>query len=316
MKQRKEFQKLLTEKNLKKTSQRELIWGVLLEAGGHPSVEEIRDIVLEKGHRIGLATIYRTLKILLASGLIRQSKLGGMTRYEPVIKQPNHLHFICNACGSNVEFPSRRIESLIRRVTEEHGFEQRYSRYAIVGLCKVCFRKEQKSAGMNEKQRMEKTVVRDALELTLAIERRGYTFYTNASRKTKNDSGRLMFQRLAAEESDHLRRLQDEYRSLLRKNEWLKRQPTRLPLSRKIAEEIFPQKELLKVEVKDTTTDLDALNIAMDLERRSHRFFKDFAKQISDAKGKEIFMEFAADEQSHLQALMDEYRMLVEPRRA
>jgi len=89
MKQRKEFQKLLTEKKLKKTSQRALIWGVLLEAKGHPSVEEIRDIVLQNGHRIGLATIYRTLKILLASGLIRQSKLGGMTRYEPVIKQPN-----------------------------------------------------------------------------------------------------------------------------------------------------------------------------------------------------------------------------------
>ena len=89
-----------------------------------------------------------------------------------------------------------------------------------------------------------------------------------------------------------------------------------LPVSRKIAEEIFPQKELLKVEVKDTTTELDALNIAMDLERRSHRFFKDFAKQISDAKGKEIFMEFAEDEQSHLQTLMDEYKILVEPRRA
>jgi len=316
MKQRKEFQKLLTEKKLKKTSQRALIWGVLLEAKGHPSVEEIRDIVLQNGHRIGLATIYRTLKILLASGLIRQSKLGGMTRYEPVIKQPNHLHFICNLCGSNVEFPSRRIETLIQRVTDEHGFEERYSRYAIVGICKSCLRKEQKSAGVNERQRLEKTVVRDALELTLAIERRGYTFYTNASRKTKNDSGRLMFQRLAVEESDHLRRLQDEHRTLLQKNQWLKREPTRLPLSRKIAEDIFPQKELLKVEVKDTTTDLDALNIAMDLERRSHRFFKDFAKQISDAKGKKIFMEFAEDEQSHLQALMDEYKILVEPRGA
>jgi len=201
-------------------------------------------------------------------------------------------------------------------VTDEHGFEERYSRYAIVGICKSCLRKEQKSAGVNERQRLEKTVVRDALELTLAIERRGYTFYTNASRKTKNDSGRLMFQRLAVEESDHLRRLQDEHRTLLQKNQWLKREPTRLPLSRKIAEDIFPQKELLKVEVKDTTTDLDALNIAMDLERRSHRFFKDFAKQISDAKGKKIFMEFAEDEQSHLQALMDEYKMLVEPRGA
>jgi Fur family ferric uptake transcriptional regulator len=310
MKQRKELQKLLTERKLKKTSQRELIWEVLLGAKGHPSVEEIRDKLLKEGHRIGVATVYRTLKILLTSGFIRQSKLHGMTRYEPVIKQPNHLHFICNSCGSNVEFPSRRIESLIQQVTAEYGFDERYSRYAIFGLCKTCVRKEHKDAGLNQKQRSETTAVRDALELTLSIERRGYTFYTNASKKTKNESGRLMFQRLASEESDHLRRLQEEYRSLLQKNEWLKREPARLPLSRKIAEDIFPQKELLRVEVKNETSELDALNIAMDLERRSHRFFKLFAKQIADVTGKRIFLEFAKDEESHLRALMTEYENL------
>ena len=310
MKPRNEFQKLLTEKKLKKTSQRALIWGALLEAKGHPSVEEIRDILMKTGHRIGLATIYRTLKILLESGFIRYSKLNGMTHYEPVIKQPNHLHFICNSCGSNVEFPSRKIESLIRGVTEEHRFNERFSRYAIFGICKNCLRKEQKSAGLTERQRLKTTMVRDALELTLSIERCGYTFYTNASRKTKNDSGRLMFQRLAAEESEHLRRLQEEYRALLQKNEWLKREPARLPLSRKIAEDIFPRKELLKAEVSDATTDRDALNIAMDLERRSHQFFKDFAKQMSDASGKRIFAEFAKDEESHLNELMAEYNKL------
>jgi Fur family ferric uptake transcriptional regulator len=313
MKQSKELQKLLTEKKLKKTSQRALIWRALLDSKGHPSVEEIRDSLLKEGHRIGLATIYRTLKILLQSGFIRQSRLHGMTRYEPVISQPNHLHFICNVCGRTVEFPSRRIESLIRRATAANQFQERYSRYAIFGICKACLRKQRKTAVLNEQQRLETTVVRDALELTLAIERRGYTFYTNASRKTKNGSGRLMFQRLAAEESDHLRRLQEEHKSLLTKNEWLKREPARLPLSRKIVEEIFPQKELLKLEVKEETSEIEALHIAMNLERRSHQFFTDFAKQISDENGRKIFMDFAKDEESHLQTLLTEYNSLVRP---
>jgi rubrerythrin len=120
-----------------------------------------------------------------------------------------------------------------------------------------------------------------------------------------------MFQRLAAEESDHLRRLQAEHQSLLEKNEWLKREPARLPLSRKIVEEIFPQKELLKVEVKDETSEIDALHIAMNLERRSHQFFTDFANQISDENGRKIFMNFAKDEESHLQALLTEYNSLM-----
>jgi Fur family ferric uptake transcriptional regulator len=311
MKQRKELQKLLAEKRLKKTSQRALIWASLLESKGHPSVEEIRDNLLKQGHRIGLATIYRTIKLLLQSGFIRQSKLHGMTRYEPVIRQPNHLHFICNACGSTVEFPSRKIENLIRRATEAEQFDERYSRYAVFGICKTCLRQQRKSQNLNAEQRLQTAVVRDALELTLAIERRGLTFYTNASRKTKSDSGRLMFQRLAAEESDHLRRLQAEHQSLLEKNEWLKREPARLPLSRKIVEEIFPQKELLKIEVKDETSEIDALNIAMNLERRSHQFFTDFANQIPDENGRKIFMNFAKDEESHLQALLTEYNSLM-----
>src|SRR5688572_10793997 len=186
MKQRKELQKLLTEKKLKKTSQRALIWSALLESKGHPSVEEIRDSLLAQGHRIGLATIYRTIKLLLQSGYIRQSKLHGMTRYEAVVSQPNHLHFICNSCGTTVEFPSRKIETRIKPATEPNDFAERCSRYAIFGLCKSCVREQQKAAGLSEQRRVQTTVVRDALELTLAIERRAYTFYTNASRKTKN----------------------------------------------------------------------------------------------------------------------------------
>ena len=69
MKPRKEFRALLTRKKLKKTSQREFIWQILMDSKGHPSVEEIRDRLLAKGHRIGIATIYRTLKILLAAGM-------------------------------------------------------------------------------------------------------------------------------------------------------------------------------------------------------------------------------------------------------
>jgi Fur family ferric uptake transcriptional regulator len=307
MKPRKEFQELLTRRKLKKTSQREFIWEILMDSKGHPSVEEIRDRLLAKGHRIGIATIYRTLKILLAAGMIRQSKLNGMTRYEPVVKEPNHLHFVCNVCKRTVEFPSAEIEDLLRRVTAAHGFVERYSRYMIFGICKACQRKQEKAALVSDRMRREKTAVRDALELTLAVERLGLTFYLNASKKTKNDSGRVMFERLAAEESDHLRRLQAEHRTLIEENEWLRREPTMLPVSRKLAQEIFPKKDLLRLQVTDEMTDLQALDLAMDLERRSHEFFEAFAKQLTDPSGRKAFLEFAKEEETHLEELRAEY---------
>src|SRR5438445_10785077 len=100
----KEMRKRLATKQLKNTSKRALICGALLDSKGHPSVEEIRDSLIKQGHRIGLATIYRNIKILLQSGFIRQSKLEGRTRYEPVVKQPNHMHSICNVCRSTGGF--------------------------------------------------------------------------------------------------------------------------------------------------------------------------------------------------------------------
>src|SRR5207244_6464673 len=117
----------------------------------------------------------RTLKILLQSGFIRQSKIEGMARYEPLIKQPNHLHFICNICRSTVEFPSRRIENLIRQVTDEYEFDERYSGYVIFGICKACFRQQRKLDAFNGYERFETYVVCDAIALTLALERHGST---------------------------------------------------------------------------------------------------------------------------------------------
>jgi rubrerythrin len=227
-----------------------------------------------------------------------------------VVRQPNHLHFVCKVCNKTTEYPSAQIEQWIRRVTSEHGFHERYSRYMIFGVCKACQRRQEKALVLSERERLEKTAVRDALELTLAIERLGYTFYTNASKKTKNDSGRVMFRRLAAEESEHLRRLQKEHQELMEQHSWLRREPTRLPVSRKIAREIFPQKDLLKFQVSDETTDAEALNLAVDLERRSHKFFESFAKQLSDPSGRRAFMEFARAEESHLEELLAERKAI------
>jgi Fe2+ or Zn2+ uptake regulation protein len=53
-----------------------------------------------------------------------------------------------------VEFPSRKIENLIKRVTEENRFEEKYSRYAIFGLCRTCAKKQRSAENLNEKVRL------------------------------------------------------------------------------------------------------------------------------------------------------------------
>jgi Fe2+ or Zn2+ uptake regulation protein/rubrerythrin len=312
MRQKKRFQKFLDQNKLKKTSQRARVWETLVDADDHPSVEQIYERLIAQGHRIGLSTIYRTLKILLESGMIRQARLQGITRYEPLINEPNHIHFVCNRCGRTDEFPSSRIEELIREETDNRDFQPVYSRYAIFGYCRKCDREQAREAGMEARERQQKILARDALELTLAVERRGYSFYTHASKRTKSPGGQQMFRELAEEESQHMDRLQAEYRSLLDQHGWLRREPGRLPSSRQIADQIFPERKLLDVDVLDSMTDLEALGLAIDLERRSQRFFSDFARQMEDPHGRRIFREFAEEERSHLESLRNEYARLIE----
>jgi Fur family ferric uptake transcriptional regulator len=310
MKQKKRFQDFLSEKKLKRTSQRTLVWETLLKAKDHPSVEDIRERLIAQGHRVGLSTIYRTLKILLESGMIRQAKLDGTTRYEPLISQPNHIHFRCNRCGKTEEFSSSRIERLIREETEKNDFQAVYSRYAIFGFCRECAEMEARQTGLAPSEREQKILARDALELTLAVERRGYSFYMNASRKTRDAAGKEMFLLLAEEESEHMSKLQHEYESLIGEHGWLRREPARLPVSRQIADQIFPERELLSLDVKDGTTHLEALEIAIDLEHNSHRFFTNFAEQLEDPRGRKIFRDFANEERGHLESLRNQYKKL------
>jgi rubrerythrin len=56
--------------------------------------------------------------------------------------------------------------------------------------------------------------------------------------------------------------------------------------------------------------DEQALLIGIRCERSSHRFFKKYGERFEDSEGKQIFLEFAAEEREHLALLIREYRAL------
>ena len=62
------------------------------------------------------------------------------------------------------------------------------------------------------------------------------------------------------------------------------------------------------MQVTDEMTELQALGLAMDLERRSHEFFAAFAKQLTDRTGRKAFLDFADAEEAHLRELREEYQ--------
>lgn len=134
------FGRYLRDQGLPVTHQREAVAEVVFSSPEHQSVDEIELELRERGHRIGKATIYRTLDLLVRSQLVEEHDFGqGFKRYEHRLSsQPVHEHLICLECDRVFEFRSPEVEEIERRVSGELGFQPARHRLEIYGLCREC----------------------------------------------------------------------------------------------------------------------------------------------------------------------------------
>jgi Fur family ferric uptake transcriptional regulator len=133
------FRAYLRDHNLPVTAQRQAIAEVVLGSDRHLSVEEVAAEVSERGATVGTATVYRTLEVLVRSGLVVERDFGeGFKRYEPARDAPHHEHLLCTVCGRVTEFRDERLERMTMLVAEAHGFVRQRHRLVIYGVCRSC----------------------------------------------------------------------------------------------------------------------------------------------------------------------------------
>ena len=134
------FLRYLREQGLPVTQQREQIADVVFATDGHLSVEEIEDRLRGRGERIGKATIYRTLEMLVKSGLVAEHDFGeGFKRYEHLFGQkPVRQHLVCSECGSVKEIDDPELLRLQQRIAHDQDFEPARYRLQMYGLCAGC----------------------------------------------------------------------------------------------------------------------------------------------------------------------------------
>lgn len=119
------------------TPQRLLVLEALAQ-GGHQTADAVQQWVALRYPGMNLATVYRTLDVLTAAGLVAQSDLGGgAAAYELVGDSPHH-HLICARCGAMTEIGDDAIADLRARLYASHGFQMRSRHLAIFGFCQPC----------------------------------------------------------------------------------------------------------------------------------------------------------------------------------
>lgn len=126
---------------LRLTPRRQAVLDVLRSAHDHPTASEVYHRVHGRQPGIGAATVYRTLALLVRSGVALELSLGGESgaaRYDA--NTVRHDHLVCDGCGRvvDVDFPvpPRSVGQLAART----GFTVTSYDLQFHGHCPRCTR--------------------------------------------------------------------------------------------------------------------------------------------------------------------------------
>lgn len=119
------------------TPQRAAILRVLLQ-GGHPTVDDVHQAIVEEFPTTSLATVYKTVNMLKEEGEILELEFSHMGNRFDVAKPYAHPHVICNRCGAIVDPETLNLEELTEKIRAETGFTISSHRLDFYGLCPKC----------------------------------------------------------------------------------------------------------------------------------------------------------------------------------
>jgi len=131
------------------TPQRRAILEAIAVPCSHPTAEQIHESVLQSMPDTSLATVYNTLRELVAVQEVHELDLGhGVRRYE--IADGEHAHLVCLNCQCIVDMPAD-LRPLKKTVAQCDGFRPVRYDVTIYGYCARCL--EEGNGGDTESQR-------------------------------------------------------------------------------------------------------------------------------------------------------------------
>ncbi|RCS59993.1 Fur family transcriptional regulator [Microbacterium sp. JB110] len=121
------------------TWQRERVRNALGEVEGFVSAQTLHQVLRDAETGIGLATVYRTLAGLTASGEADSLQSPeGEALYRACESSGHHHHLICRSCGTAVEIEATAVEKWARDTAAQNGFIEAEHVIDIFGLCAAC----------------------------------------------------------------------------------------------------------------------------------------------------------------------------------
>lgn len=123
---------------VRSTRQRTAVAELMTELKEFRSAQEVHHLLRQRGERIGLTTVYRSLQVLASAGKVDVLRTpDGETSYRRC-SRGHHHHLVCRSCGRAVEFDLPVVERAADKVAVENGFTDVTHTLEVFGLCRAC----------------------------------------------------------------------------------------------------------------------------------------------------------------------------------
>ena len=123
---------------VRNTRQRSAVSALLAEVEGFHSAQDLHAMLRDRGERVGLTTVYRTLQGLADAGEVDVMRPPGGEHLYRRCSQGHHHHLVCRSCGRTVEVAGPTVESWASRVASAHGYVDVSHTLEIFGTCRDC----------------------------------------------------------------------------------------------------------------------------------------------------------------------------------
>jgi Fe2+ or Zn2+ uptake regulation protein len=136
--QTREFRELCARTGIAVTHQRQVLYEAMQGMHGHPSPEEVYEIVQKRVPSISLATVYKNLHLFIESGIFREVSLHhGSLRVE-MNDRPHH-HLVCTVCRSISDVEQEDLGSVTAQPGKlPGGFLAERFAVDVLGRCVAC----------------------------------------------------------------------------------------------------------------------------------------------------------------------------------
>ncbi len=120
------------------TAQRMALLEIIQESADHLDAEEIHRRARDRGERVSLSTVYRTLDLLKRLNLVDELHLWDEHHHYESRTSQEHCHLVCQVCGGVTEISGEVVERMKALAAEENGFQIERAQADFTGTCRRC----------------------------------------------------------------------------------------------------------------------------------------------------------------------------------